>query len=150
MGQKKFHHPKDEARLMLQLFPNWAACYQILSKHFDTLQGRTQMMLTLGTLTLTITGFSGPSMAASNTLSRYAIIVGISLVLISIIMILLSVLNINWLTQVGSEDPEKILILLIERRNKRTKWFHWQLISLTIGLVFYVVAVIAFLFLGGV
>lgn len=149
MNQANFLPPEEEATLMLRLFPDWTTCYQMLSHHFDALQTRTQMMLTLGTLTLTITGFSGPSMAQSNSFSRYSIVAGIILVLASIVTILLSVLKIRWLTQVGSETPKDILILLIERRNKRTRWFHWQLIMLTIGLACYVFAVIAFLFLGG-
>ncbi|MBN2695003.1 hypothetical protein JXR93_10095 [bacterium] len=144
----KYLSSKEEANLMMRLFPNWTECYKIINHHFDVLQSRNQMMLTLSTLTLTITGFSGPKIASDNTISRVFLILGLSTVLLSTIIILLSTLKIRWLTQNGVEEPIDILISLIDRRNKRTKLFHLQLITLMGGLFFYVSGVIVYLFIG--
>lgn len=144
----KFLSPKEEAHLMMKLFPSWTECYKIINHHFDVLQSRNQMMLTLSTLTLTITGFSGPKIASDNFLSRIFLVLGLLTVLSSTIIILLSTLKIRWLTQDGIEEPIDILISLIARRNRRTKLFHIQLITLMSGLSLYVGGVIIYLLIG--
>ncbi len=140
--------PRQEAREILKTFKEFSKSYNILTNQLNLLQTRHQMMLTLGTLTLTITGFSGPKMAASNILSKYGMIFGIFWVLLSIVAILLSTVNLVWVTQFHGETDEDTLALLIERRNLRTRMFHIQLTMLVIGLTSYVVAVIAYLYLG--
>ncbi len=69
---------KDEASYMLDTFKDWKICYNTVVAHVNAIQSRQQTLLTLATLTLTITGFSGPSMAASNIVSKYSMIFGIS------------------------------------------------------------------------
>jgi len=141
-------NPEEEAKLMLRTFKNFSKCYTITTTQLNILQSRHQMMLTLATLTLTITGFSGPKMAASNLVSKYSMIIGIFWVLLSIIAILLSTINLVWFTQFHGETEAETLALLIERRNLRTKMFHIQLIMLVLGLSAYVIAVIGYLYLG--
>ena len=140
--------PKEEAKEMLKTFKEFPKSYNIITSQLNILHSRHQMMLTLATLTLTITGFSGPKMAASNPISKYGMIFGIFWVLLSIILILLSTLNLTWFTQFHGETDEETLILLIERRNLRTKLFYLQLITLVIGLTSYVIAVMGYLYLG--
>ena len=141
--------PFEEAELMFSTFKDFSKCYNIITSQLNILQSRHQMMLTLATLTLTITGFSGPKMAASNDISKYSMIIGIFWVLLSIIAILLSSINLVWFTQFHGETDEETLELLIERRNLRTKMFHGQLFMLVIGLTAYVIAVMGYLYLGG-
>jgi len=139
---------RKEAKEMLKTFKDFSKCYNIITSQLNILQSRHQMMLTLATLTLTITGFSGPKMAKSNLVSRYGMIVGLVFVLSSVVAILLSTVNLIWFTQFHGETDEDTLRLLIERRNLRTKMFHIQLFMLVIGLTSYVVAVIGYLYLG--
>ncbi len=140
--------PLKEAQLMLKTFKDFSKCYSITTSQLNILQSRHQMMLTLATLTLTITGFSGPKMAASNLISKYSMIVGIFWILMAIIAILLSTINLVWFTQFHGETEEETLALLIGRRNLRTSMFHIQLIMLVIGLTAYVIAVIGYLYKG--
>lgn len=140
--------PREEAKDILKTFKEFSKSYSIITSQLNLLQTRHQMMLTLGTLTLTITGFSGPKMAASNVISKYGMIFGIFWVLLSIVAILLSTVNLVWVTQFHGETDEDTLTLLVERRNLRTKMFYMQLIMLVVGLTSYVVAVIAYLYLG--
>jgi hypothetical protein len=140
--------PKEEAEKMLLTFKGFPRSYTLITNQLNIIQSRHQMMLTLATLTLTITGFSGPKMAASNIISKYSMIFGIFWILLSIIAILLSTVNLVWFTQFYGETQKDTLILLLERRNLRTKMFHLQLILLVLGLTLYVVAVIAYLYLG--
>ena len=140
--------PLEEAILMLKTFKDFSKCYNLTTSQLNILQSRHQMMLTLATLTLTITGFSGPKMAASNPVSKYSMIVGIFWILLAIIAILLSAVNLIWFTQFHGETETETLKLLIERRDLRTKMFHTQLIMLVLGLTAYVTAVIGYLYAG--
>jgi len=140
--------PKEEAAYMLSIFKDWTHCYNTIVSHLNTIHSRQQTLLTLATLTLTITGFSGPKMAASNYVSRYSMIVGISMVLITIIMILVTSLKLNWFTQIKAENQKETLEILIILRNKRNNIFKIELVFLSIGLFLYVVAVIGYLFLA--
>lgn len=144
----KYLDPGREADLMLTLFKGWPECYAVLNGHYSVLQTRNQMMLALATLTLTITGFSGPKIAADNAVSRYALVAGLCLVLASVVLILVSSMRIRWLTSEGVQDPRGILVALIERRNRKTRLFHAQLLLLLMGLSSYVVGVIAYLLIG--
>jgi hypothetical protein len=140
--------PHQEANKMLKTFKDFSKCYNIITGQLNILQSRHQMMLTLATLTLTITGFSGPKMAQSNIVSKYGMIIGLIFVLSSIVAILLSTVNLIWFTQFHGNTDEDTLVLLLERRNLRTKMFHLQLFMLVIGLTSYVIAVIGYLYLG--
>ncbi len=139
---------RDEASYMLDTFKDWKICYNTVVAHVNAIQSRQQTLLTLATLTLTITGFSGPSMAASNVVSKYSMIFGISIVLFSMVMILVNILKFNWFTQIKEKDFEATLAKLIKYRNARNDEFKKELVLLTIGLSCYVIAVIAYLFLA--
>ena len=138
--------PKDEAAWLLKLYDNsLSSCVSMVQDQLNVIQARSQFLLTLGTLTLTITGFSGPKIAETNAFSRYSIAMGIALVLCSIMMMLLATNRIRWVTRVGLEDPELILVTILGYRNKKTRFYQIELYLLVIGLAFYVASVISFL-----
>ena len=61
--------PEEEARQLLVMHngpQQLASCLQFLRHQFDVIQARMQILLTLSTLALTITGFSGPKIAQTN------------------------------------------------------------------------------------
>lgn len=113
---------------------------------YDVLQARSQLLLSLVAVVLTITGFSGPTMAASNTLSRICIGYGLSFVLIAAVLILAGPLQLRWATQWRGDSIDDSLIHLIRRRNVRTVKYHVAFGFLVIGLSGYVGSVIGFLF----
>lgn len=55
---------------------------------FHVLYSRSQLLLSLITICLTITGFSGPKIAESNLTSRVLIITGLFFVLLSAVILL--------------------------------------------------------------
>ncbi len=138
----------EEANMLLKYLPDWPQVMQLLTSHFQTLQLRTQIILTLATLTLTITGFSGPKIAASNIYSKLNMIGGLVFVLSSIVVALIGTLKINWLTQIKADGQKELLIAMIVERNKRTGLFRVMLCLLVVGLSMYVGSVILFLMIG--
>src|SRR5215210_760380 len=92
----------EEAEYMLRMRVEpgaLAACLDLISQQLTVIQGRSQLLLTLSTLTLTITGFSGPQIATTSSFARVSIVAGIGCVLLSTVLILLSSLRLKWVTQ---------------------------------------------------
>lgn len=140
--------PQREAQALLQAHEGkLGPCIPVLTAQFVLLQNRQQQLLTLSALTLTITGFSGPRIFASGEVSRWSMIIGISLVLVSLGLTLMSSLVFRFATQylAESDQPTEALARLIAYRNTKTLWYRWQLLSIVLGLTGYVVAVIHFM-----
>jgi len=121
---------------------------EILTDSFNVLQNRAQMLLSLITITLTITGFSGPRIAESSLVARISIAFGLAFVLISALILMAGPLRINWCTRSKSVDIDQTLVKLIVQRNTRTNRYHLASIALVIGLIGYVSSVISFLISG--
>ncbi len=140
---------EEEARWILDLNGGGEQalrpCLDLLANQIGVIQARTQMLLALATITLTITGFSGPKIAEANLFSRYSMSAGLVLVLLSILFLLLGSLQIRWLTQYREDGFEATLRAAIAYRNKKSKKYRIQLITLALGLASYVASVVAFL-----
>ena len=139
---------REEAAALLEYHrgeTRMAACIGLLSQQFQVIQTRSQLLLSLSALVLTITGFSGPKIAATNLAARLLMVGGISLTLISIIMLLLQGLTVRWSTQIRGATEIETLQLIIENRNKKTTWYFAALILLIFGLGSYVASVVVFL-----
>jgi len=137
---------EDEAQHLLEVFNHSLAdCIRYLHDQFNVIQARSQFLLTLGTLTLTITGFSGPKIAQTNLFSRYSIAVGILLVLLSMMVMLLGTNRIRWVSQVREETPLRTLAKVILYRRDKMRLYLIELYLLVVGLGCYVASVISFL-----
>jgi hypothetical protein len=122
--------------------------YKLLTETFNVLQSRSQMLLSLITITLTISGFSGPQIAQSSLLSRFSITFGLFFVLLSALILMTGPLQLKWSTQIKTPDVQQSLITLIEVRNFRTKRYHLAAVCLIIGLIGYVTSLAGFLITG--
>ena len=120
----------------------------MLMQQFLVLQTRAQIMLTITTLTLTITGFSGPTIAASGNFSRYAMVLGILATLSSTLLILGGSLRIRWVTQFRGDNDLDLITRVIRYRNEKTNLFFAEICLLVLGLASYVSSVTAY-FLNG-
>lgn len=142
---------EEEAERLFALFEGenrLAHVLEFLRHHFDVIQARSQLLLTLATLALTITGFSGPKIAQTNLFARYSMALGIVFVLGAVIILLLGGLRIRWTTQFLGSDPEETLIRIIRYRNHKTRLYFVELGLLVIGLSAYVASVVTYLLYG--
>jgi hypothetical protein len=122
--------------------------YSILTDTFNVLQNRAQMLLSLITITLTITGFSGPKIAESSVVARFSIAFGLGFVLLSALILIAGPLRLSWCTRLRSSSLDQSLIKLITQRNFRTRRYHIASVFLVVGLIGYVASVISFLITG--
>jgi hypothetical protein len=139
----------DEATAILASHPGpdgMAAAMHLLADQFQVIQGRSQLLLSLSALVLTITGFSGPKIAATNLLARILLGSGILIVLIATATTLIQSLKIRWITQIQGATRQETLELIIRNRNRKTEAFQHALIILVIGLTCYVGSILVFLF----
>lgn len=116
-----------------------------ITNAYDVLQARSQLLLSLVAVVLTITGFSGPTIAHSGRLSMLCIAFGLTFVLISAVLILAGPLQLRWATQWRSASIDESFAALLRRRNARTRKYHIAFAFLAIGLCGYVGSVIGFL-----
>lgn len=144
--------PVEEADYLLHLYNGSngiAECLNVISAQFGILQARSQLLLTLATIVLTITGFSGPRIAASGVFARGAMSVGIFLTLLAIV-VLLANLRIRWLTQFKETNDRDTLIAILRYREGKRKAYLSIITLLIAGLGSYVAAVVAYLISGEV
>ncbi len=117
-----------------------------ITNAFDVLQQRSALMLSLVAVVLTITGFSGPTVAASGRFSKICIAYGLAMVLAAAVLILAGPLQLRWATQWRGETMDASLVALIRRRNARTRKYHAAFVLLSLGLTGYVGSLLGYLF----
>lgn len=146
-GVSPFHKlsAEEEAAQLLEMRGSLTACLDLLSQQFNIIQTRSQLLLTLSTLTLTITGFSGPQIARAGAFARLALCIGLALVLLSTLVILLGSLRVRWVTQVRADTPERTLVAMVEYRNWKTRLYALEMALIVIGLACYVASELAYL-----
>ena len=103
------------------------------------------LLALVGTLALTITGFSGPRIAESGMFARISMAIGIVFVLVAMVILLLGGLRIRWISQLVGEDARLSLVRILQYRNKKTTLYFFELTLLVLGLASYVASVVSFL-----
>lgn len=139
---------REEAASLLACHPGpggMAEALRVLSEQFQVIQGRSQLLLSLSTLVLTITGFSGPKIAATNLMARLLLASGIVVVLLATVITLVHSLRVRWITQLKGATDGETLELIILNRDRKTRAFSRSLAVLAVGLVCYVAAVVVYL-----
>jgi hypothetical protein len=139
----------EEAGLLLS-YGGLSSALGVLMQQFNVLQTRAQLLLTVATLALTITGFSGPRIAAAGAFERYSLAAGLILVLASMLLILGGSLRIRWVTQFRAPagDDKALLAQILCYRDRKTRFFFFELCLLLAGLTAYVAAVTTYFLFG--
>lgn len=128
--------------------PKLEKTYALLRESFNVLQTRSQMLIGLVTICLTITGFSGIKIAESGLPAKISIFLGVFSTLITALLLISGPLNLQWLSQYRADTLEETLQELIRRRDQRTKTYHYASICLIIGLGGYTMSLAFYLLLG--
>jgi hypothetical protein len=141
---------KNELNFLKELHadPQLEKTYAVLRESFNVLQTRSQMLIGLVTICLTITGFSGIKIAESCLAAKISIFLGIISTLLTTLLLVSGPLNLQWLSQYRADTIEATLQELIHRRDKRTKTYHHASICLIIGLAAYTMSLAFYLLLS--
>lgn len=134
--------PVDEAKYILSLTEgNLLKAINVLEGQLNVLHTRSQVLLSLAGVVVTVTGFSGRIIANTCIHSQIFIIAGLFTVLASAIFIQTKVMHIKWLTTFQNEESTKTLEDIITKRNKKTKAYATGSKILLTGIFLYCIAV---------
>jgi len=138
--------PEEEVAFLKEIHGgDYSKLFSSVKESFALLQMRSQMLLGLATICLTITGFSGPRMAQSNSFSRFFIGFGLSLVLVSVAAVVAGPLRLQWMTAWKAESLDETLIQNILRRDSKTRLYRIATALLLAGLSGYLLSLIFYL-----
>jgi hypothetical protein len=102
---------------------------------------RTQVMLSLSGIVITVTGFSGRAIAQTSALARGSVVLGLLLVLAAAAVAVGGVLRLRWMTQELGGEPVSILERGIAIRDRKSRYLAVALALFVVGFAAYCLAV---------
>lgn len=141
---------QEEADHLLALYDADAAkIMAVLENQLSNLTNRAQTLLQLAGLTITVTGFSGASIARTGQLAAILVVSGLVLVLVAASLSMGGILRIRWITQLAPTTLRNAIVSAIQMREGKTRMFGRSLALLIVGLFLYIGSV-GLLLLGNV
>lgn len=133
--------PRTEAERVLALAGDHFGAFQLVERQLSVLVLRTQVLLSLCGIVITVTGFSGRAIAEVSELARLSISTGIFVVLSSAVVVIAGVLRLRWLTQEIQADPIATLERAIRIRNSKARSLGVALVLFVLGFSAYCLAI---------
>lgn len=134
--------PATEARRILEIHSNDpAAALAVLERQYSVVNGRADVIMSLAGVTITVTGFSGRLIAATDPLAQICIVAALIFVTASVAWVFFKVRRICWITGDLQEDRLAGFARMIERRNQRTHAYAIGGVILCVGLALYATAI---------
>lgn len=138
---------EEEMRHLVDLYKGEPApIMNALAGQFDILAGRSQTLLSLVGITISLTSMGGVNIARAGKLAAILLLAGLVLVISSAGMAILGILRIRWTTQMAPSSLESAILTVLARRDQKTKLYLLALIALVLGLTLYVASVAIMLY----
>lgn len=115
--------------------------FGLVERQLSVLVLRTQVMLSLSGIVITVTGFSGKAIAQTNELARTLVSAGILIVLAAAATAIGGVLRLKWLTQELGEDLRQTLDRMLRVRDEKSKFLSAALVLFIVGFSCYCIAI---------
>lgn len=135
--------PEEEARAILSLHGgDYAASVSLVERQLNVLHTRAQVLVSFAGIVVTVTGFSGRLIAATDPLGQWSIIAGLVTVLVAAFWIFTKVMSIHWVSSrfIGP-DPSAALTRMLEYRNAKTRAYRQGGYIMFAGLALYALAI---------
>ncbi len=113
---------------------------QIVQNQLDVLYSRAQVLTSLAGIVVTVTGFSGRLIAATNPPAQFLVIAGLAIVLCSAFFVIRRAMHIRWVTCELSPDKAGTIGRILATRNQKTQAIRIGGLLLFSGLFFYFLA----------
>jgi hypothetical protein len=123
--------------------------FDLVEKQLAVLVLRTQVMLSLSGIVITVTGFSGRNIAATSLLARVTVVSGLFVVLAAAAVAVVGVLRLRWLTQELGGDTLAMLERMLSIRDRKSRFLSAALALFVIGFSLYCFAVAQLLLAAG-
>jgi hypothetical protein len=132
----------DEARRIAALVgDDHRAAYDLIERQLAVLVMRTQVLLSLSGIVITVTGFSGRAIAQTSVAARASIVVGILVVLAAALTAIGGVLRLRWLSQILGEDVHATVARGLALRDQKSRWLATSMTLFGIGFAAYCIAI---------
>ncbi len=132
----------DEAERIHRLVAGAARpAFDVVERQLAVLVLRTQVMLSLSGIVITVTGFSGRAIAETSPLARILVATGILVVLASAATAIGGVLRLRWLTQSIEDDVLAMLRRMLAERDRKARFLGVALVLFVGGFACYCVAI---------
>lgn len=115
--------------------------FQMVESQLAVLVLRTQVMLSLSGIVITVTGFSGHAIAATSLLARGSIVAGLFLVLAAAAVAVVGVLRLRWMTQELDGETLDMLTRALAIRDRKARFLSVALVFFVTGFALYCLAV---------
>ena len=115
--------------------------FQIVQGQLATLVLRTQAILGLSGIVITVTGFSGRSIAETSPIARATVVAGLVLVLFAAAVGVGGVLRLRWSTQEIVADHLATIQRMIAIRDAKERFLTVALVLFVVGFALYCFAV---------
>ncbi len=132
----------DEAQRILAMCDgNHRAAFELVERQLSVLVLRTQVLLSLCGIVITVTGFSGRAVAQTSDLARACIGSGILVVLAAALTAIGGVLRLRWLTQIIGESAAETVARGIAVRDAKSRSLAVAMVLFGVGFSLYCVAI---------
>jgi hypothetical protein len=131
----------SEAERILKLAGDARLAYELVERQLAVLVVRTQVILSLSGIVITVTGFSGRAVAQVSFLARILITAGMFVVLAAAAVGVIGVLRVSWLSHVIAEDPLQTVQRALAIRDQKARYLNISLLLWVGGFALYCVAV---------
>jgi hypothetical protein len=140
----------DEAKQILELASgDRFRAFDLVEKQLAVLVLRTQVMLSLSGIVITVTGFSGRAIAETSLLARVSIVSGLFVVLAAAAVAVTGVLRLRWLTQELGGETLVMLERILAIRDRKSRFLRLALGLFVTGFTLYCFAVAQLLVAAG-
>lgn len=128
----------DEARRIVALVGGDArAAFDLLERQLAVLVLRTQVLLSLSGIVITVTGFSGKAIAQTGALARGLVSAGIIIVLLAALTAILGVLRLRWLTELLEDDALALVTRALALRDAKSRFLKVAIVLFGVGFACY-------------
>lgn len=132
---------EEATRILALVGGDRQRAFDVVERQLSVLVLRTQVMLSLSGIVVTVTGFSGRTIAQTSSLARLLVATGILVVLTSAATAIGGVLRLHWLTQSIVDDPLEMLRGMLAQRDRRARFLRAALFLFIAGFACYCVAI---------
>lgn len=132
----------EETRHLLAFYRNdGPAVMAEIGSQLTILAHRAQTLLSLAGITVTVTGFSGASIARTGRVAAVLLVSGLVIVLVAAALSITGILRVRWTTQIPPCSAEEAIKSALEVRDVKTRAFSRSLALLVVGLSLYVASI---------
>lgn len=111
---------REAARILALTGGDAGRAFEMVERQLNVTVMRTQVLLSLSGIVVTVTGFSGEAIARVGVVAKASISLGILFVLAAAVTAILGVLRVRWLTQVLADEPGETLLRAIHVRDAKS------------------------------